>query len=120
VVLYSAVVATVPELTLRTFYGDGSPYVAHALALQLLMAVSVVGFPVECVVAYLHGITRVRHATAINLAGAATAVLLAYPCIRLFGLPGGCAALLAANLVRLVAARITLGQVAMVPVSKAA
>lgn len=120
VVLYSAAVVALPELTLRTFYGDGSPYAAHAVALQLLIAVNLAGFPVECVVAYLHGITRVRHATAINLAGAATAVLLAYPCIRLFGLPGGCAALLAANLVRLVVARASLGQVALAPVSKAA
>ncbi len=112
VALYSAVVMFAPGQVLGLFYGAASDYRAHTLALQLLIAVNLVGFFVETVVSYLHGIARVRRATLINMAGAAIAAILAFPAITLFGLAGGCAALLAANLGRLALARAALVHVA--------
>jgi O-antigen/teichoic acid export membrane protein len=108
IMLYSVAILIAPANVLQLFYGATSDYTNLVLALQLLVLVNVISFAVEAVLAFLHGITLVRRAAAINMAGMATSALLVFPLVSLFGLAGGCAAVLLANLVRLALANLAL------------
>jgi O-antigen/teichoic acid export membrane protein len=105
IVLYSIAILVAPEEILRLFYGTASDYVHLALVVRLLILSCVAGFAADTVILFLLGITSVRRATAINMAGAAACALVAFPLISLGGLAGGSATLLLRNLVRLALAR---------------
>jgi len=108
IVLWSILIFAAPGHVLRIFYGAESNYGHVAAALQLLTVVSLIGFAIEAVVSFLHGITSVRSAAMINMVGTVTTIILAIPMVSLFGLVGGCGALLVANLARLVLTRVAL------------
>jgi O-antigen/teichoic acid export membrane protein len=114
ILLYSILVLAAPERLLLLFYGAGSDYLDLVLPLRLLILVTLIGFLVDSVIAFLHGIATVHRAVAINLAGTAATFLLAAPLASCFGLIGGCYALLAANLLRLLLAYIALLRVSAI------
>ena len=100
---YYAVAFAVPGFILSVFYGAASPYVSLVLAVQLLVVAWAIGYAADMVCSYLHGIDAARRALTINVLGAISAVVLALLLSRLYGLTGGCLALVGANLVRLAA-----------------
>jgi O-antigen/teichoic acid export membrane protein len=120
IVLYFVAVFIAPTGTLRLFYGATSDYMQLTLAVRLLVLVGLTGFAIEAVLAFLHGITLVRRAAAINMAGTAISAILAFPLVSLFGLAGGCMALLLANLVRTALTWIALARLAATAVKQPA
>jgi O-antigen/teichoic acid export membrane protein len=111
IALYSVVILAVPGESLRIFYGAASDYMHVISAVRLLILVSLAGFAIEAVIAFLHGITSVRQAATINIAGSATSAIIVLPLVSLFGLNGGCITLLLANAVRLVLTHRALARV---------
>lgn len=120
IVLYSIVILAAPAHVLGLFYGAGSDYLTMTLPIRLLILVALTGFAIEAVISFLHGITSVRSAAVINAAGTAATAVLAVPLIIQFGVAGGCAALLIANLVRLGLTRMALTRVTAITVSQPA
>jgi len=110
IIVYSLVVCLWPTEVLRLFYGDGSEYIGLELPLRLLIIAGLIGFFVEAVLGFLHGATMVGRAARVNFFGTLCILLLAFPAIMLFGITGGCMALLTANLVRLAIAQMMLSQ----------
>ena len=100
---YYALAFAAPGFVLSLFYGSASPYVSLILAVQLLVVAWAMGYAADMVCSYLHGIDAARQALIINTLGAVSAVILALLLSRLYGLTGGCLALVGANLVRLAA-----------------
>jgi len=92
-----------PALILSLFYGSASPYVALTLAVQILVFAWAAGYMADMTCSYLHGVDAARLALLINSLGAVSAMLLAVPLTRMYGLTGGCLSLVGANLVRLAA-----------------
>jgi len=108
IAVYSLLICLWPADVLRLFYGNGSDYLGLELALRLLVINTLLGFYVESVLAFLHGASLVGRAAEVNLYGTLCVVLLALPAILLFGIVGGCLALIAGNLLRLGRAHLTL------------
>lgn len=109
--VYYLLVAMWPELVLRIFYGDGSPYLTASAAVRILAAAYLINFVTELICAFMHGINSSRTALIINLLGAATAVAAVGPLVLGLGWSGAYWALLLANVVRLAAALNFLKQV---------
>jgi len=110
VALYLGLVFVMPEATLQVFYGDQSTYLGLALPLRLLVLGALVGFVVEAILAFLMGAAMVGTAARINLAGTLASVGCAAPLVFLHGVAGACAALVVANVLRLVLAWLALGR----------
>jgi O-antigen/teichoic acid export membrane protein len=97
---YYGLVFLIPGIVLRVFYGADSPYAELRIDLQLLAVTWVLGYIVDMICAYLHGVNAARFALVVNLTGAVAAMIMVLPLIRTYGLMAGCAALLGANVVR--------------------
>ena len=111
IVLYTVAVLAAPMHVLRLFYGSNSAFLALGWPIRLLILGGLANFAIEIVSAFLHGIASVRRAAKINMIGLIAIAIVAGPLIGFFGLVGGCAAVLLANLVRLAVARWELAQV---------
>ena len=92
-----------PEAVLALLYGRNSPYLDLGPAVRLMAVAAAIGFAVEMVNAFLHGIQQTRQSMRINATGLA-ASLLALPLTALMGALGSAIGMLCANGVRALAA----------------
>jgi O-antigen/teichoic acid export membrane protein len=92
-----------PTLLLELAYGASSPYLSAALALQLLAVAGLLDYVAEMLSKTLLGVEAGRLAFLVNAIGVASAVLISLLLIDRFGYIGGCAAMLAANCMRVLA-----------------
>lgn len=107
-VSYAVLILAFPDWMLWLFYGAASDYAGMGAVVQLLVLGSLAGHGPDLLNAFLHGVGAAPRAFMLNAIGAAVALTLAWPMISTFGLAGGALALLAANLVRLVASGMLL------------
>ena len=108
ILLISAVAVLMPDLLLRTAYGPSSPYLAAAMALQLLAVAGVLDYIAEMINKTLLGVEAGRLSSLVNVLAVGVAAVLAYALIGTLGVFGACLALLIANLVRVVGAAIAI------------
>jgi O-antigen/teichoic acid export membrane protein len=97
-----------PDPLLRAVYGPASPYLAAAFCLQLLMVAGVLDYVAEMISKTLLGVQSGKLAFLINVISVLAALGLALVLIEPLGVLGACLALLAANLVRVVSAVISM------------
>jgi O-antigen/teichoic acid export membrane protein len=97
-----------PHSLLRAAYGPSSPYLAVALCLQLLMVAGVLDYVAEMISKTLLGVQAGKPAFLVNVASVVTALALAVLLIGPLGVTGACLALVAASLVRMVGAAISM------------
>lgn len=97
-----------PSPLLRAVYGPVSPYLATGLSLQLLMVAGVLDYIAEMASKTLLGVQSGRLAVMVNVFSLLAALALALVLIQPLGVLGACLALLAANLMRLVTAVISM------------
>jgi O-antigen/teichoic acid export membrane protein len=97
-----------PDPLLRAVYGPASPYLAAAFCLQLLMVAGVLDYVAEMISKTLLGVQSGKLAFLINVISVLAALGLALVFIEPLGVLGACLALLAANLVRVVSAVISM------------
>jgi O-antigen/teichoic acid export membrane protein len=100
ILLICAAAVLMPELLLRTAYGDSSPYLAAAIGLQLLAVAAVLDYIAEMISKTLLGVQAGRLASVVNVVAFGVAAVLAFALIGRLGVLGACLALLIANLVR--------------------
>jgi O-antigen/teichoic acid export membrane protein len=93
-----------PQPILATLYGHASPYTALSMAVRLMAAAGILGFGVEMVIAFLHGIQRTQLSMQINSVGLLTATLIGLPLAVEIGIPGACIGIACANVARVIAA----------------
>ena len=110
VALYSISILIMPEAFLRFFYGSDSEYLDLSAAVRLLTIAGLAGAVGEVVISFLHGVTAVPSALAINAVGTLTTMALAVPLIAASGLTGGCLALIAGSVFRLAAAHYVMAK----------
>ncbi|MEM6497599.1 MAG: hypothetical protein AAF709_12835 [Pseudomonadota bacterium] len=108
---YYALVLLVPSLFLTLFYGSDSPYTGLTTAVQILVMAWAIGYATEMTCSYLHGVNGAHLALIINSLGAVASIALAIPATQMYGLTGGCFAILGANVVRLVASQYILRRI---------
>jgi len=108
ILLISALAVLMPDLLLRTAYGPSSPYLAAAMALQLLAVAGVLDYIAEMINKTLLGVEAGRLSSLVNVLAVGVAAVLAYALIGTLGVFGACLALLIANLVRVVGAAIAI------------
>jgi O-antigen/teichoic acid export membrane protein len=104
VLVICAAAVLMPELLLRTVYGPSSPYLAAALALQLLAVSGVLDYIADAAIKTLLGVQAGRLASLCNAAGLVSATVLAFALIGRLDVVGACIGLLIANLVRAIGA----------------
>ncbi|MEM1372378.1 MAG: hypothetical protein AAGG72_09165 [Pseudomonadota bacterium] len=104
ILAYGLIVIAAPGSLLSLLYGAQSSYVGLTLPVQLLMVSMVISYLGEIAIYYVHGLAAIRKAFFINVIAAVFALLFAIVMIDLYGLTGGCAALLLANIFRLMIA----------------
>ncbi|MFC7476236.1 hypothetical protein ACFQS7_17855 [Dankookia sp. GCM10030260] len=109
ILAYAAVLLAVPGQVLELMYGPGSSHLDMTLAVRVLILAALAGYAADVAVAFLHGLTAMRLAFAINAAGALATLVLAVPLIGTLGVLGNCLTHVGANAVRLIAARRILG-----------
>ena len=102
ILLMCAVAVLMPDLLLRMAYGPSSPYLAAAVSLQLLAIAGVLDYIAEMISKTLLGVQAGKVAFAVNVVAVGVATALAFALIGQFGVIGACAALLIANLVRMI------------------
>jgi O-antigen/teichoic acid export membrane protein len=104
VLVICAAAVLMPELLLRTVYGPSSPYLAAAMALQLIAVAAVLEYIADAATKTLLGVQAGRLASLCNAAGVVSAAVLAFALIGRLGVVGACLGLLIANLVRAIGA----------------
>jgi len=117
---YAALVFAAPDTVLGVFYGSASPYVGLGLPLQVVLAGALIGYAIDVVVSYLHGMTEVRSAFAINVVGSVVTVLVAVPLIARYGLVGLCVVTIVAAIARAITAQIAMRRLLAPPPQPAA
>jgi O-antigen/teichoic acid export membrane protein len=85
---YYLVIALWPRFLLRLFYGPGSPYLAQGMALRLLVIGYCVAYVFQLLAAVFYGLGQSKHVLKVQSAGAAAAILLGFPLVFRFGVPG--------------------------------
>jgi O-antigen/teichoic acid export membrane protein len=111
ILIYVAFVLTFAPLVLRTFYGQGSPYLDLGDLFPALAVCTIALIMTELINCYFLGIREARLALKINLLGVAVISVLAVPLFAAFGpLAGSCLALAVGDSARLCAALIFLWQ----------
>lgn len=100
VLVICAAAVLMPELLLRTVYGPSSPYLAAAMALQLLAVAGVLDYIADAATKMLLGVQAGSLASLINAVGGVAAAVAAFALIGRLGVIGACLGLLIANLVR--------------------
>lgn len=103
VLAFYGLAAVWPEPILTALYGHGSPYVALTLPVRIMAVASMLGFAVELVNAFLHGLQQTRLAMRINGVGLAATALLGLPLTAAMGLTGSCIGMAGAGVARVVA-----------------
>ena len=103
VLAFYGLAAVWPQPILTALYGHGSPYVALTLPVRIMAAASMLGFAVELVNAFLHGLQQTRLAMRINGVGLAATALLGLPLTAAMGLTGSCVGMAGASIARAVA-----------------
>ncbi len=104
VVAFYVLAAIWPQPILTALYGHDSPYAALTLPVRAMAAGAILGFGVEMVNAFLHGIQQTRWCVKINATGLAVTLLVGLPLTALMGLAGGCFGMVGANIARSVSA----------------
>jgi O-antigen/teichoic acid export membrane protein len=102
VLAFYGLAAVWPQPILAVLYGHGSPYVALTLPVRIMAAASMLGFAVELVNAFLHGLQQTRLAMRINGVGLAATALLGLPLTAAMGLTGSCVGMAGASIARVV------------------
>lgn len=116
VLAFYGLAAVWPQPILAVLYGHDSPYVALTLPVRIMAVASVLGFAVELVNAFLHGLQQTRLAMRINGVGLAATALLGLPLTAALGLTGSCVGMAGAGIARVVAAsRVLAGVLADAP-----
>jgi O-antigen/teichoic acid export membrane protein len=100
ILVMCAAAVLMPEFLLRTVYGPSSPYVAAAMALQLIAVSGVLDYIADVANKTLLGVKAGRLASLPSIAAFAAAAVLAFALIGPLGVFGACLGLLIANLVR--------------------
>jgi O-antigen/teichoic acid export membrane protein len=104
VFVYYALISAWPDAVLATLYGRSSPYLVLSMPARMMAAAAMIGFGVEMVNAYVHGLEEARLSLKINAVGLVTSILVGLPLTLAAGLNGSCVAIVAANIARSLAA----------------
>lgn len=102
VLAFYGLAAVWPQPILAVLYGHGSPYMALTLPVRIMAVASMLGFAVELVNAFLHGLQQTRLAMRINGVGLAATALLGLPLTAAMGLTGSCVGMAGASIARVV------------------
>ncbi|MEJ1978045.1 MAG: hypothetical protein WDN49_19970 [Acetobacteraceae bacterium] len=108
---YYALISAWPDTVLATLYGHASPYLALSMPARAMAAAAMIGFGVEMVNAYVHGLEKARLSMKINAVGLAISALVGLPLTVALGLNGSCVAIVVANIARSVVAYKVLARV---------
>ena len=111
ILLISAVAVLMPHLLLRAAYGPSSPYLAVAMALQLLAVAGALDYIAEMINKTLLGVEAGRLSSLVNGLAVAVAAVMACALVGTLGVFGACVALLIASLARMVGAAIAIAWV---------